>query len=100
METRIVESFKLLIRRAASLEYYHYADYNDDDRGSRFLKNRVIDCNVVLQLVDGDCETERFETKPHFMRDFYSIDIFIVIQMDLNEDGAAFWMFSGHVPTN
>lgn len=48
-------------------------------RGSRFLKNRVIDCNVVLQLVDRDCETERFESKAHFMRDLYSIDIFIVI---------------------
>lgn len=45
---------------------------------SGFLKNRIIDLNIVLQFVNCDRESKRLKREAHVKRHLYSINLSVV----------------------
>jgi hypothetical protein len=56
---------------------------------SGLSEDRVVNRDVVFELLDLHHEAERLEHETHVERDFHAIDVLVVLEMYLHENGAA-----------
>src|SRR6185503_17710136 len=66
----------------------------------RFLEDRVVDGDVVFELVHLDQESERLESKADLKRSLQITHVFVILQVHFPENGTAAFLSPRHVPTH